>query len=91
MAQGVLPADLARNQSMDKGCFAEETVGELEDVGFPKRRNRHQRKITLHFDNAPVHNTGTVMGQLEQSRFKKMENPLESPDLVPCDFFLLVA
>jgi hypothetical protein len=31
-----------------------------------------------------------VMGQLEKLGFKRMEHPAYSPDLAPCDFFLLV-
>jgi histone-lysine N-methyltransferase SETMAR len=44
-------------------------------------------KTTLHFDNAPIHNTKAVMGQLEQSELKRMDHPTYSPDLAPCDFF----
>jgi hypothetical protein len=34
--------------------FAEEIVGGLEDVCYPEGRNPHERKTTLHFDNAGI-------------------------------------
>jgi histone-lysine N-methyltransferase SETMAR len=77
-----------RSRSMDTKYFAEEIIGGLEDVCHPGRRNQHERRIALHFDYAPIHNTRTVMGQLEPSEFKRMEHPAHSPDLAPCDFFL---
>jgi hypothetical protein len=74
---------------MDTSYFAGEIIGGLEDVCQPEGRNPHERKRTLHFDNTPIHNTRTVMVQLEQSRFKRMEHPPFGPDLAPCDFFPL--
>jgi hypothetical protein len=78
---------LPRNRSGNAKYLAEEIVGGLEDVCCPEERNRHERTITLHFNNAPIHNTRTVMGQLEQSGFNRMGHPADSPDLVPCDLF----
>jgi hypothetical protein len=72
---------------MDTKYFAEENVGELEDVCYPEWRNWHEREITVHFDNVPIYNTRTVMGQLEQSGFKRIEYSAYSPNLSPCDFF----
>jgi hypothetical protein len=74
---------------MDTKYFTEKIVGELEDVCYPEGRNRHETRISLVFDNAPIHNRRrAVMRQLEQSAFKRMEDPAKSPDLAPCDFFL---
>jgi hypothetical protein len=80
---------LPRSWSMDTRYFAGEIVGGLEDVCYPEGRNPHERKITPHFDNARVHNTRTVMEQLKQSGFKRMEDPIYGPDMAPCDFFLV--
>jgi hypothetical protein len=67
---------------MDATYFAEEIVGGLEDVCHPEWRNLHERKITLHSHNAPIHNIRTARRQLESSEFKRMEH------LAACDFFL---
>jgi hypothetical protein len=75
---------------MDTGYFAGEMIDELEDIGHPEGRNPHKRKAIFRFDNAPINYRRTAMGQLEQSGFKKMEQPPYGPDLAPCDFFLLV-
>jgi histone-lysine N-methyltransferase SETMAR len=77
-----------RSRCMDTSYFAGEIIGGLEHICYPEGRNRHERKRILHFDSAGVHNTRTVMEQLEQSGFKRMEHPPYSPDLAPCDFFL---
>jgi hypothetical protein len=72
---------------MDTQYFAEEIVRGLEDLWYLEGRNPHGRKSTLHFDNAPMHDTRIVMGQMGQSELKKMEHPACSPDLAPPDFF----
>jgi hypothetical protein len=73
---------------MDTKHFAQEIVGGLEDVCYAERRNPPERTINLHFDSPPRHHPRTVMGQLEQSRFKRMEHSAYSPDLALRDFFL---
>jgi hypothetical protein len=73
---------------MDASYFAGEIIGVLEAVCYPEGRNPHERKRTVHFVNAPIHNTRTITGQLEQSGFIRMEHLSYSPDLAPCDFFL---
>jgi hypothetical protein len=80
---------LPRSRSMDTNYLAREIIGGLEDVFYLEGRNPHERERTLHFDNAPIHSTRTGMGQLEQSRSKRMEHPPYSPDLAPYDFLLL--
>jgi hypothetical protein len=47
---------------MDAPYFAEESVGGLEDVCYPEGKTPQERKMPLHFDNAPIHNTRTAMG-----------------------------
>jgi hypothetical protein len=78
---------MPRSRSIDTSYFAGEIIGGLKDVCYPEGRNPHERKRTLHFDNTPVHNTRTVMGQLEQSGSKRIEHPPYGPDLAACDFF----
>jgi hypothetical protein len=45
----------------------------------------------LHCDNAPVHNTEEIQEGLSKFGFIRMVHQPESPDLVPCDFFLFGA
>jgi hypothetical protein len=73
---------------MDTSNFAGEIIGGLEDVCHPKKKKLHQRKSTLDFSKAPIHNSGTVMGQLEQSGFKRRGHRPDSRDSAPCNFFL---
>jgi hypothetical protein len=73
---------------MDAKHFTREIVGGLEDVCYLERRNPPERTINLDFDSPPRHHPRTVMGQLEQSRFKRMEHSTYSPGLALRDFFL---
>jgi hypothetical protein len=73
---------------MDTSYFAGEITGGLEDACYPDGRNPHGRERTIYFDSAPIHNTKTVMGQLEQSGLKRMEHSPSRPDLAPSNFFL---
>jgi hypothetical protein len=79
---------LPRSRSMHPYYFAGDIIGGLEDACYLEGRNPPERSRTLHFDNAPIPNTRTVVGQLGQSGFKSMNRPPYSPDLAPCDFFL---
>jgi hypothetical protein len=73
---------------MDTKYIAREIVGGLGNICYPEGRNPHERRIALHLDNAPMHNTRMVMGQWEQPGFQRMGHPAYNPDLVPADFFL---
>jgi hypothetical protein len=73
---------------MDTSHFAGEIIGRLDNVCYPEARNPPERERPLHFDNAPIHNPRTVMEQLEQLGFKRMEHPPHNPDLAPRDFSL---
>jgi hypothetical protein len=81
---------LPRSQSMHTSYFAGETMSGLEDSCDPEGRNPDPRKVTFHFNNAPIRNTRTVMRQLVQLRFKRMEHRPYSPDLTRATSFLLV-
>jgi hypothetical protein len=43
----------------------------------------------LHHDNVPAYNTPSVKMFLVKHKFPMLEHPPYSPDLAPCDFFLL--
>jgi hypothetical protein len=42
----------------------------------------------LHFDGAPRDWTGTVQDRRAAAELERIEHPLSSTDLAPCDFFL---
>jgi hypothetical protein len=77
---------LPRSWSMDIDYSAGGIIGGLEDVYDREGRNPHQRKVALHFDNALMHNTRMIMGQLEQSEFKRIGHPPHGPDLACLTF-----
>ena len=65
--------------------------------GFKEFRKRFRRKrpalfesVQWHFqqDNAPVHNSILVTDYLTKMGIKTVPQPLYSPDLAPCDFWL---
>jgi hypothetical protein len=73
---------------MDTTYFVEETASGLEDVCDREGRNPQERRTTLHFDDAAMHDTRTLKGGLEQEGFKRKEYPACGPDLAQCNFFL---
>ena len=55
-----------------------------------KRRELYKKKSwLLHHDNAPVHNALSIREFLAKNNIAVLEQPPYSPDLAPCDFFLL--
>jgi hypothetical protein len=63
-------------------------LGPLKDVRDPEGRTSHKRRVMLHFDNAPIHNTEDVQRHWTNLGFTRIEQPPYSPDLAQCDFFL---
>jgi hypothetical protein len=51
----------------------------------------HEKRIMLHFNNAPIHNTEGVQESIINFESRRMEYPPYSPDLAPCNFFLFSA
>jgi transposase len=45
-------------------------------------------RVMLHFDNAPIHCTGTIRDRMADAELERMEHPSYSPDLASYDFFL---
>jgi hypothetical protein len=41
--------------------FAGEIISGLEDICNPEATNPYQKKVALHFENAPRHNKRTVI------------------------------
>jgi histone-lysine N-methyltransferase SETMAR len=79
---------LPQGQKMNANYFAENVIGPLSNLCFPNGWNDGEERVTVHFDNAPIHNTKVVDEVIELLGLKKMSHPPYSPDLSPCDFFL---
>jgi hypothetical protein len=43
----------------------------------------------LHIDNAPFHNCALSLHKIEELGLTRLPQPHYSPDMAPCDFFLL--
>jgi histone-lysine N-methyltransferase SETMAR len=79
---------LPQGQKMNSNYFAENIIRPLSALCYPNGRQAHERRVSLHFDNAPIHNTKVVDDAIGSLGLKKLEHPPYSPDLAPCDFFL---
>jgi AraC-like DNA-binding protein len=84
-------AILPPGQKMNGTYFMEYVLGPLTEVCYPESTKSHERRVMVHFGNAPIHNTGGVQEQLTNLGFTRMEHPPDSPDLAPCDFYLFGA
>jgi transposase len=82
---------LAPGQKMNSTYFIECVPGPLTEVCWPEGRKSHERRVMVHFDNAPIHNSEEVQEHLTNLGFKRMEDPTYSPDLAPYDFYLFGA
>jgi hypothetical protein len=50
-------AILPKGQKMNSAYFIESVLRPLAEICDPQGRGRCERRVMLHFDNAPVHNT----------------------------------
>jgi hypothetical protein len=66
-------------------------LGRLTEVCYLEGRKSHERRVMVHFDNAPIHNTEEVQDHLTNLRFKRMEYSPYRPDLALCNFCLFGA
>jgi hypothetical protein len=80
----ILPEEL----KMNSAYFATNVIDVLAQSCYPDGRPPHARKVTLHFDNAPIHCTDTVTDRMMLRELERMLHSPYSPDLAPCDFFL---
>jgi hypothetical protein len=46
------------------------------------------KKLMVHVDNAPAHNSRTTRNFLEHNPLKRLPHPTDSPDISPSDFCL---
>jgi histone-lysine N-methyltransferase SETMAR len=79
---------MPKGSKMDSAYFTREILLPLASHCYGTGRGFRQQKVTVHFDNAPIHGTAGVQQTLAMSELVRMEHPPYSPDLAPCDFFL---
>jgi histone-lysine N-methyltransferase SETMAR len=79
---------LPQGQTMNGQYFADHVIKPLARVCYPEGRKSHERRVDLHFDNAPIHRTKIVLETIRECELLRIEHPPYSPDLAPCDFFL---
>ena len=94
----LLPQQLLQLVNEDRHII---TQNSAEEVGISKERISHilheelgmrklcKKCVMLHHDNAAPHSSKTVTKYLKQERVNILPHPPYSPDLTPCDFFLL--
>jgi histone-lysine N-methyltransferase SETMAR len=84
-------AILPKGQKENSAYFIESVLHPLAKIRYPQVRRTRERRVMLHSDKAPVHNTEGVRENLASFGFRRMAHPPYSPDLAPCNFFLLSA
>jgi hypothetical protein len=55
---------------------------------FPRWWNPGQRKLAVHIDNAPTHNSRMTRHFFETGPLNRLPHPPYSPDISPSDFYL---
>jgi histone-lysine N-methyltransferase SETMAR len=79
---------LPDSMKMVTDYFADNISDEMARLRSPQGRGPPERRAMLHFDNAPIHCTGTVRDRMAAAELERIEHPPYGPDLAPCDFFL---
>jgi histone-lysine N-methyltransferase SETMAR len=79
---------MEEGRTMNSEYFCQEVLPSVAAEAYGEGRAQRARKVWLHFDNAPIHNTKQVISKLNSLQLKRMNHPPYSPDLAPCDFFL---
>jgi histone-lysine N-methyltransferase SETMAR len=67
--------------------FFDQNLVPLIDKFFPLGWNPVQRKLAVHIDNAPVHNSKMTQDIFENGPLKRIPHPPYSPDISPSDFY----
>ena len=66
--------------------FVHNVLNEIEQSELLWEAERKKRKLMIHFDNAPWHNSKFVEAHIKSSKLRRMPHPMYSPDLAPCKF-----
>jgi transposase len=79
---------LSKRQKMNNIFIIECVFGRLAKWYYPYGRKSHERRMMVHFNNAPIHNTEEIQEYLTNVGFGRMEHPSCNPDLAPYEFLL---
>jgi histone-lysine N-methyltransferase SETMAR len=79
---------LSDGMKMNTDYFADNIIEEMARLYYSQGRRPRERRVMLHFDNAPIHCTGPVRDRMVVTELERMEHPPYSPDLASCNFFL---
>jgi hypothetical protein len=84
-------AILPEGPKVNSAYFMESVLHPLAEICCPQGRGTRERRVMLHFDNGPAHNTEWVRENLASFGFRRMAHSPYSPDSAPCDFPLFSA
>jgi hypothetical protein len=84
-------AILPEGQKVNSAHCIESVLRPLAEICYPQGRETRERRVMLHFDNAPGHSTEGVRENLGSFGFRRMAYLSYSPDLTSYDFFLFRA
>lgn len=79
-----------QGQTVNQKYYIEVLIKFRERVRKKRPGLRKDNVWILHQDNAPAHNAFSVKQFLANKRIPVLEHPPYSPDLAPCDFYLLL-
>jgi hypothetical protein len=79
---------LPEGMKIDTDYFADKIIDEMARLCYPQRRWPRERRVMSHFDNAPIHCTGTVQDRMAVAELEQMEYSPYNSDMASCDFFL---
>ena len=80
---------IPRGKTMTSAMYSEEILPNVFNTFMEKRKRKTCLKLMLHHDNASSHHTNKVYDTLKKFKVKELPHPPYSPDLAPCDFFLI--
>jgi histone-lysine N-methyltransferase SETMAR len=78
---------LPEGTRLASGYFKDEVLRQISDESCDSSDLDCATPLTLHDDNAPVHNARRVAERLAEYGFVRLLHPPYSPDLAPCNFF----
>jgi hypothetical protein len=73
---------------MSKERLIDGNLVSLLDKFFLAGWSEEQRKLVVHIDNVPVHNSRMTQDFFGHNPMKKLQHPPYSPDISPSDFYL---
>ena len=85
----VLQIPVPKSSSVTGKFYRESVLTQLVDFYQKRRLRTGVRSIKLLHDNALAHKSATVQEYLKESVLDVLDHPPYSPDLSPCDFWLL--